>query len=509
VSVCDWVEPAELAEMLALCVPLTATVVTVNVALVRPAGMVICPGTLAFALLLVSVTGVPPEGAAAARFTVQDAFNPPVTVVGEHTREATPGCVTLFAVRLIEKLSEVPLRVAVITAVVLLATADGAFTVKFAVEEPAATVTGEETVAEPVLLETVTLILLDALPLSVMVQVELPGGVKLAGVHVRFDSTGTPGSRVTEAVLETPLKVAVMVAVVLVATVVVVTGKLAVEVPAVTVTGDETVAEPLLLDTVTLVLLGALPLSVIVQVAPVGGVTLAGLHERPVSVGAGGNRVKLKVLETPLKVAVMVAVVLVATAVVVTGKLAVEVPAVTVTGEETVAEPLLLETVTLMLLAALPLSVMVQVAPVGGVTLAGLQLKPESTMAGVRVSEKVWEVPFRVAVIVAVVLLATAVVVTGKLAVEEPAVTVTGEETVAEPLLLETVTLMLLAALPLSVMVQVAPVGGVTLDGLHERPVSVGVAGSRVTEEVLEVPFRVAVIVAVVLVATAVVVTRG
>jgi hypothetical protein len=54
------------------------------------------------------------------------------------------------------------------------------------------------------------------------------------------------------------------------------------------VTGDDTVADPLLLETVTFVLLGAFPLSVMVQENPVGGVTLPGLHERPVSVGATG-----------------------------------------------------------------------------------------------------------------------------------------------------------------------------------------------------------------------------
>ena len=84
-------------------------------------------------------------------------------------------------------------------------------------------------------------------------------------------------------------------AVVEVATAVVVTLKFAVEEPALTVTGEETVADALLLDTVTLVLLGAFPLSVIVHVEPVGGVTLAGLHERPVSVGTGGNKVSEKV----------------------------------------------------------------------------------------------------------------------------------------------------------------------------------------------------------------------
>jgi len=364
----------------------------------------------------------------------------------------------------------------VIVAVVVLPT-DEVVTGKLAVEDPALTVTGEETVAEPLLLDTVTLILLKALPLRVMVQVEPVGGVTLLGLHARFVSVGAGGSKVSAKVLFTPLNIAVIVAVVVVPTAVVVTGKFAVEEPALIVTGEETVAEPLLLDTVTLVLLVTLPLIVTVQVEPVGGVTLAGLQLTPESTMAG-VKVRPKVLDTPFKVAVMVAVVVLPTVVVLTGKFAVEEPVFTVTGEETVAEPLLLDTVTLMLLSALPLSVMVQVDPVGGVTLAGLQLRFVSVgTGGSKVSPKVWEVPFNVAVMVAVVVLPTAVVVTGKFAVEEPVFTVTGEETVAEPLLLDTVTLMLLSALPLSVMVQVDPVGGVTLAGLHESPVSVGAAG--------------------------------
>ena len=219
---------------------------------------------------------------------------------------------------MIEKFRELPFRDAVITAVVSLLTADGALTVKFAVEEPAFTVTGEATVAAPLLLDTVTLMLLTALPLKLIVQVELPGAVMLAGVHVRFDRTGMGGSSVSAKVLDTPFNVAVMVAVVVLATAVVVTGKFAVEDPAFTVTGEETVADPLLLDTVTLMLLTALPLSVIVHVEPVGGVTLLGLQLRFVSVGTGGSKVSANVLDTPFNVAVMVAVVVLATAVVVT-----------------------------------------------------------------------------------------------------------------------------------------------------------------------------------------------
>jgi len=53
-------------------------------------------------------------------------------------------------------------------------------------------------------------------------------------------------------------------------------------------------------------------------VEPVGGVTLLGLQLRFVSVGTGGSKVSANVLDTPFNVAVMVAVVVLATAVVVT-----------------------------------------------------------------------------------------------------------------------------------------------------------------------------------------------
>ena len=111
-----------------------------------------------------------------------------------------------------------------------------------------------------------------------IVQVEPVGGVTLVGLHVRFVSVGAAGNSVTVAVLETPFNVAVIVAVVLLVTAVVVTPKVPVDELAATTAGEETVAEALLLDTVTFVADGALPLKVIVQVDPVGGVTLVGLH---------------------------------------------------------------------------------------------------------------------------------------------------------------------------------------------------------------------------------------
>src|SRR4030095_2703978 len=61
----------------------TANVVTVKLADVRPPGTLTMPGTrAAFALLVASVTEIPPAGAAELRNTVPVAFVPPATVVG-------------------------------------------------------------------------------------------------------------------------------------------------------------------------------------------------------------------------------------------------------------------------------------------------------------------------------------------------------------------------------------------------------------------------------------------
>ena len=82
----------------------------------------------------------------------------------------------------------------------------------------------------------------------------------------------------------------------------------------------------------------------------------------------------------------------------------------------------------------------------------------------------------------------TAVVVTVKLAVDEPEFTVTAPGTVAFALLLCSDTLVLLVAFPLRVTVHVEDVGGVTLAGLQLRLVSTGVAGqgNSVSENVFE-----------------------
>jgi len=83
VSEADRVTPLYVPEMVAVVVVITALVLTVNVALVPPAGTVTLEGTLAAPLLLESVTVAPPAGAAPVSVTVPvEDCTPPTTLVG-------------------------------------------------------------------------------------------------------------------------------------------------------------------------------------------------------------------------------------------------------------------------------------------------------------------------------------------------------------------------------------------------------------------------------------------
>jgi hypothetical protein len=155
-----------------------------------------------------------------------------------------------------------------------------------------------------------------------------------------------------------------------------------------------------------------------------------------------------------------------------TGKVALVAPAGTVTLAGTVAAELLLESVTCAPpLGAGPFSVTVPVEGPSGppTTLEGFRASEETT-GGVTVSEAV-RVPLPDAVIVTWVDAATALVVTGKVALVDPAGTVILAGTVATAgLLLEReTTAPPLGAGPLSVTVPVEGFPPVTLVGLIVR----------------------------------------
>jgi hypothetical protein len=183
VSKAVWATPPKEAEIVTRVSVLTAVVVTVNVAVVAPAGTVMLAGTLAAPLLLESATCAPPVGAAPLSVTVPvgDCV-PPVTLAGFSVSEETVGSG-----------GDVTLSVAVWatppkdaeTVTVVDADATLVVTVKLALVAPAATVTLESTVAAVVLLlESATCAPPEgAGPLNVTVPVEEFPPVTLVGFN--------------------------------------------------------------------------------------------------------------------------------------------------------------------------------------------------------------------------------------------------------------------------------------------------------------------------------------
>ncbi len=135
---------------------------------VAPAPTVTLAGTVAFPLLLDSPTVSPPPGAAPLSVTVQ------LDVPGAFTLDGlqdTPLGVTL-ATRLTCVLAVCALNVAVIVAVALLLTVP-AVAVNVPLLAPLATAMLAGTVSTPVLLDRLTVAVLDAALFNVTVQVEL------------------------------------------------------------------------------------------------------------------------------------------------------------------------------------------------------------------------------------------------------------------------------------------------------------------------------------------------
>jgi len=202
---------------------------------------------------------------------------------------------------------------------------------------------------------------------------------------------------------------------------------------------------------------------------------------------AGGLTVSVAVALTPPYDAVIVAGVELATATVVTGKVALVALAATLTLAPTVAAVLLLCSETEMPPAgAGPARVTVPVDPVGPTTAVGFTLTDESS--GLTVSCVVTLAPAYVAVIVTGVEVETAVVVIGKVALVALAATFTLVPTEAALLLLCSETVMPPAgAGPAMVTVPVDGLGpatavGLTLTDEIASGLIVSVAGVGVTE---------------------------
>jgi hypothetical protein len=153
--------------MVGLVCALTGLVLTVKVALLRPARMVTLAGTVADPLLLLSVTTTE-AGAIAFNVTVPVELVPPTTEAGLRAMVETASVSTL-------RTAEAdPLRVAVMVVVVDEVT-EFVFTVNAAVVALAATVTepGTEAARELVLASVTTAPPAGAGPVRVMVPVEL------------------------------------------------------------------------------------------------------------------------------------------------------------------------------------------------------------------------------------------------------------------------------------------------------------------------------------------------
>jgi len=214
----------------------TALVVTVNVPVVAPEAIVIELGTVAFPLLLDSVTAVPTLAAGPERVTVPVEEVSPTTVVGLRASAVTVGAVIVSVAVL-----EAPLRLAVIVDVVFEVTAI-VFTVNVPVVAPPAIVIELGTVAEvELLVRVIERPVAGAAEPMVTVPVEGVPPITDVGLTVSDERVGAV--IVSVALAEVLFAVAVMLAVEFVATGVVLTVNVAVVAPPATVTVAGTVAE--------------------------------------------------------------------------------------------------------------------------------------------------------------------------------------------------------------------------------------------------------------------------
>jgi len=382
-----------------------------------------------------SVTVVPPVGAAELSVTVHVLVPLELTVVGLHASDdsVTGGASVTVAV------FETPLSVAVTVTLWLLVMVP-AVTVKVAVVAFAATVTEDGVVNNELLSDSVTVVPpVGAAELSVTVHVLVPLELTVVGLHASDDNV-TGADRLTVAVCETPLSVAVTVALWSLVIVPAVTVNVAVVAFAATVTDDGVVNSELLSDSVTAVPpVGAALLNVTVHVLVPLELTVVGLHASDDNV-TGADRLTVAVCETPLSVAVTVALWSLVIVPAVTVNVAVVAFDATVTDDGVVNCELLSDSVTAVPPVAALLNVTVQVLLPLELTVVGLHASDDNVTGADRLTVAVCEMPLSVAVTVVLWSLVIVPAVTVNVAVVAFAATVTDVGVVKSELLSESVT---------------------------------------------------------------------
>jgi hypothetical protein len=269
------------AEPLALT---AAAALAVNVVLDVPVPIVTDAGTVTAAFPLAKLTLVALV-AAIVKLTVQVELPGGVNVPGVQLRLDNTGT---GASRVRVVVFELPLSTAVKSAEVLALTAAGALAVNVVLVTPAPIVTEEGNPTAGLPLDKLTLVELGAGFVRLTVHVELPGGVNALGAHVRLERTGAGGYRVSVAVCEIPLNVAVKTAEAVALTAAAALAvNVALDVPVPIVTEAGTVTAPFPLDKLTLIGLVAVPVRLAVQVELPGGVNVLGAHVKLESVGGG------------------------------------------------------------------------------------------------------------------------------------------------------------------------------------------------------------------------------
>jgi hypothetical protein len=364
---------------LAVAVTVTAVVletvpaVVEKVAVVAPPGTVTEAGKVKAGLLLDKLMDKPVTSAGLLNVTAQVEVSPDWKVDGlQFNHVGTAGARSVS-----EELTETPLSVAVIAAVVSTVTPE-ALAVKAAVDAPAATIIEAGVLSEARLADRVTT---DppagAGMVKVIVQVADPVPEKEDGLQSKLLTWGTVATvRLTVVVAAVPFAATVTVTGVVPETVPAVAEKAAVAVPAGTVTEAGTLKAGLLPDKVMDKPFGGaalLRMTVHLEASP--DLSVPGLQFS--AVGTAGARIPSEELtDTPFRVAATVAVASAVTAEAVAVKLAVDAPAATVTEGGVLSAALLLDKVTRDPPAAAgEVKVTVQVAEAGPVMEDGLQLK--------------------------------------------------------------------------------------------------------------------------------------